>query len=147
MLIQKIRPILRCQDATVERLESCLESRIHLRFRLRQRYSKFQSSEHVQPHHLLRAFVVQSIHPREHHRLHPERDPQIWLLAAGLTEESAGRYPDDGQHSLAHAQGLAEHVRAATETALPVVVADNRLGRVTGIIRRREGMTEHRYHP
>ena len=80
----------------VERFQAGLKDRVGLRLGLRLRDARLQSSEDVEPHHLVGRRIVQPVAAGQHAGLQPQRQPEVGLLPAGFADEAGGRDADDG---------------------------------------------------
>ena len=89
------------------------------------RYARLHSPEHMQPHHLFLAFIVQPVAVWKDLRLKVERCTEVRLLTDGLSEESRRSDADDDERRTAQLQLLAEHVGTSVETSTPVRMAEN----------------------
>jgi hypothetical protein len=92
----------------------------------------------MKPHDIGGRRIVQPILAGQHSGLHSQREPEVRLLSAGFADKAARGDTDDGQGGLAHRDGLAEHVEAAAEASLPVVVTQDGGGCPGAVLGRRE---------
>src|SRR5258707_5668677 len=65
-------------------------------------------------------------------------------MPVGFADETAGRDADNRQSSRTQMQRLAQHIRAAPETALPVTVVQDNVWRLGTFVRRREHPPDRR---
>lgn len=89
---------------------------------------------------------MQPILAGQHTGLHFQGNPEIRLLSAGFAYKATRRDTDDCQHSFAQGEGLAQHVGTSAEPVLPVVVANDGIGRLSAIVGRREYPPNCRAH-
>src|ERR1051326_3555689 len=132
-LIQKLMPALPGHGRAVERFQTRHEYRVRLGFRLRRSDAGFQPPENMEPHRLTGRRVVQPNLAGYYAGLHPQRKPKVRLLPAGFADEARRSNADDGEHGFAQGEGLAQHSGAAAEAALPIVIANDGVGRVDSI--------------
>ncbi len=146
-LIEQLVPALPCDSRAVEGFQAGLEDCVRLRFRLRRSDARFQPAEYMEPHGFAGRRVVQPVASGEYVGLHTQREPEIRLLAAGFTDEAGRCDTDDGQDRFAQGECLAQHVGAAAEASLPVVIADDGIGRVGAVVAGGEYATDRGTDP
>ena len=149
-LIEESLPRRRVSHGPVVGGEPLLEDDVGIRLRALERHTWAQAAEHVEPHDLLQAAgpIVQPVAPRQHDRLHRQRNPGVGPLTDRLAEERRRGHADDGQDTAPQRDRPAEDVGPSAEAPLPVLVADDRVrgGAIRRLLARVEGLADRRRH-